>query len=813
MKPMSPLMAGAVGLLVIAACDSTTEPPPPPPPPAPGTITGTILVEGEPLGGVGVNLAGPTPASTSSLTDGTFTFTSVLEGQYTVSITGLSNDVQFPQTTSVVTVVGGQTATVAFVGTFVRTASITGTVLVDGVGIEGATLALSGTESTTSSSGPTGEFSFPQLRAGMFTVELSGLAADLTFGVTQIQVTLGVGDAVTVDFVGIQEIPATVSIFALEDDRGFRLNANGVREELFVLVDVEPGTQTVTRVALFLNAEQVGEQGLAAPSAAFGQRLAPQRLRFPLNTTDFDATTGSPLFPNGPATLRAVVDTEQQGAGADENTLAITLDNRNLIGSVSFLGGVGGVVSGGHTWWGGGDLDFEVIPVIYDPSLSLSAIEVQALSQASPNGGPPLDFGSGPGQPHMVTGPGFTFTASLSLNTGTVEDDPGGPGHTVRVTRVFDGDSVDISSSVDRSASLMGLYVDHVGPTADATARILVDDNPVTNRWFSEGVLSLRGVNDFGVGGMVVTLDARSGGAVIQMGVTNVDELGERQRAYQLDVASLEDALGNIGNVSAVPTSTAFGVDRTPLTISAVAPSTDVLLNPADDAGNGSEGNQLGFTLTEPNLADGSPGSGYFNVTVIGTAGSGNNWDLSTVAVPRGLGSNLIDILGTLPDDSYEFTITTFDNATPSNTSTASFQFSIDNTAPAVTITKAPLAVVDTNNQSIAFTLAGSITDANGLLSALLRVRNGASDGNATCEADDFPFATTGPGSVNTNSVDVLDEASAISPRVFSFLRPTGGGQQVICLSFEASDTAVDVFGNSEPNTVFFPVRTFLQWN
>ena len=813
MKPMSRLMAGAIGLLVIAACDSTTEPPPPPPPPATGTITGTILVEGEPLANIGVSLSGPTSAATASLADGTFTFPSVQVGQYTVSITGLSDEVQFVQTTATVTVVGGQTATVAFAGTFVRTASITGTVLVDDVGFEGATLALSGTESKTTTTGPTGEFSFPELRAGTFTVALTGLAADLTFSVTERQVTLGVGGVATVEFSGIRERPATVTIAALENDRGFRINVNSVRDELFVLVDVESGTKTVSKVTLFLNAENVGEQELPGPAAASGQQLAPERLRFPVNTTGFDPATGGPLFPNGPATFRAVVDTEQQGAGAAEGTLAITLVNGDLIGGVNFLGGTGGIVSRGHTWWGGGDLDFQVIPVIYDPDLTLSAIEVQALGQASANGGSSLDFGSGPGQPHMVMGPDFGFTAPLNLNAGIVEDDSAGPGHTVRVTRVFDGEGVDVSSSVNRNRTLSGLYVDHVGPTADVTALVLVDDNPVVpNRWYSTGEFFLRGVNDFGVGGMVITLDASSGGAVIHAGVTSIDELGERQRTYQLQVGSLVDALGNVGDETAVPASTVLGVDRTPITISGVAPSADVLLNPADDAGDGTADNQLGFTLAEPNLTDGSPGSGYFSVTVIGTGGVGSNWDLSAVAVPGDVGDNLINILGTLPDDSFEFTITAFDKALPPNTSTASLRFSVDNTAPEVIISSAPDGVVDTSNQSAAFTLAGSVMDAKGLASVFLKVRNGASNGNNACEDDDFLFATTGPGSVNTNSIDVLGTASAIS-ETFSFLRPTGGGQQVVCFTFEASDTAVDVFGNNERNTVFFAVRTFLNWN
>ena len=524
------------------------------------------------------------------------------------------------------------------------------------------------------------------------TVTLSGFAAGLTFAVVESQVTLGVGDAATIEFVGIQELPATVSIFALEDDRGFRINVNGVHDELFVLVDVEQGTQTVTKVTLFLNAENVGEQELPGPAAAFGRQLAPQRLRFEINTTQFDANTGGPLFPNGPGTLRVVADTEQQGAGAAETTLAITLDNRDLIAGINFLGGAGGVVSGGRTWWGGGDLDFEVIPVIYDPNLTISAIDVRALGEASANGGSSLDFGSGLGVAHRVTGPPYIFTAAQALNDGFVEDDPTREGHTISVVGVFDGTGQNISSDFipGRTTALEGLFVDFVGPQVPPGTRLEVDGATILGgEWFSLGTLGLSVVSEFGVGGITPQFDASVGGSVVEPDVKTIDDLPERGLLYSLALESVVDDLGNEGPAANVIVTNPFGVDRTPVDLTGVLPVGTIILNPDDDGGDGIADNQVSFTAADPLLTDGSPGSGYGAGTAVGVDGAGTVIDLSSKIAPNATGANTLDPF-ILPEETYTFDLAATDNATPANTASPTVSFLLDPTKPRTSMVHPP---------------------------------------------------------------------------------------------------------------------------
>lgn len=821
MKPMYGPAAGLILALAVAACDSTTEPPPPPP--ATGTITGTILVEGDPLGGVTVNLSGPATASTVSLADGTFTFASVLEGQYTVSITGFSAEVQFAQTTSGVTVAGGQTATVAFTGTFVRTASISGTVLVDGVGFQGVTLTLSGTEAGTAMSGVNGGFSFPGLRAGTFTVTLSDLAADLTFTITERQVSLGVGDAATVEFSGIQEKPAEVAIFALENAGGFRINASAVRDDVIVLVDVEPGTQTVTKVTVFLNAENVGEQELPTPAAAFGQQLAPQRLRFEVNTTTFDPNAGGPLFPNGPATFTVVVDTEQEGPGAAQTTLAITLVNTDLIAGINFLGGAGGVVSDGKQWWGGGDLDFQIVPVIFDPNLIISAIDVVAVGQASANGGPSLDFGSGLGVAHRVTGPPFLFTATQERNDGFVEDDPTRLGHTIRVVKVLDGAGLDITSNFlpGRAPPVERLWVDFIGPQSNPGTRLNVEgEGPVIigGEWFSAGAFGLSpAASETGVGGVTHQFDVTAEGLPVATNIAGIPDLGERGLLYELELTSMVDALGNQGPAANVLVSELFGVDRTALTISDVFPTTTIILNPDDDAGDGVTDNRVAFTATDPQLPDGSPGSGYGAATAIGVDGAGVVIDLTSKIAPNASGANTLDPL-ILPEETYTFDFEIADNAKPVNTASSTVSFILDRTNPIFENIGNPLEEsVSAAAPSLTFTIAGRSTDANGVSSVVLTVRDADAGGLVgACEVTDPKVeitTTLEAGKVVANTFDVTANAAGFSEQFQVFRKGINGVLQILCFYIEMADNATDVEGNPEPNTSNAFTRTVIEWN
>lgn len=158
-------------LLFLAACDQGT-----PPVPA-GTIHGQVSVEGQGIHGVTVALS--TGTSTTTADGGLFLFTDVDNGTYTLPATITTE---------------GRRATLNFNGTYIRTASIVGSVTVDGSGLDGVTVALSGMSDASTQTDANGLYTFRQLRAGSYAVEISGFGADVIFSSTTRNVAMGVGE-------------------------------------------------------------------------------------------------------------------------------------------------------------------------------------------------------------------------------------------------------------------------------------------------------------------------------------------------------------------------------------------------------------------------------------------------------------------------------------------------------------------------------------------------------------------------------------------------------------------------------------------
>ena len=188
------------GIVLIAAL--TTACGEDPPVPVEGSVSGTVTLEGAGLGGVTVGITGG--ASTSTGGDGTYSFANVIEGSYTVTISGYPADVEFAETTMSVTInSGNRNPTADFAGTYIRSASVMGSVTVEGMGLGGVMVALTGTESQSSQTGEDGSFSFSGLRAGDYTVEMSGWDPDrYVFDETSQSVSVGVGAQQMVDFMG-----------------------------------------------------------------------------------------------------------------------------------------------------------------------------------------------------------------------------------------------------------------------------------------------------------------------------------------------------------------------------------------------------------------------------------------------------------------------------------------------------------------------------------------------------------------------------------------------------------------------------------
>ena len=188
-------------LALWAACDGGTSSPPPPPVALVGAISGQVSVESQGIDGVTVALSNG--ASTSTAGGGRFSFANLGAGSYTVTISNFPADVSFSSTSQPTAITtNGQTATVNFSGTYIRTSGISGLVTVDGEGLGGVAVRISGVADQATRTDAAGQYAFTQLRAGQYQVEVSGYAADVGFASTSMSVTVGVDEIATASFSG-----------------------------------------------------------------------------------------------------------------------------------------------------------------------------------------------------------------------------------------------------------------------------------------------------------------------------------------------------------------------------------------------------------------------------------------------------------------------------------------------------------------------------------------------------------------------------------------------------------------------------------
>ena len=199
MNRLQKLLAAATLLVlpVIAACGED-----PVPPPATGSIMGQVSIEGMGIDGVSVNLSNG--ASTTTAGGGTYRFDGVEAGAYTVTISGFPADASFDATSAAATIPpSGGSVTLDFRGSYIRTASIMGTVTVENTGLGGVTVRLSGMADAQTATDNNGQYAFTGLRAGTYAVEISGFDMDeVGFGSVSSSATVGVGESKIISFDG-----------------------------------------------------------------------------------------------------------------------------------------------------------------------------------------------------------------------------------------------------------------------------------------------------------------------------------------------------------------------------------------------------------------------------------------------------------------------------------------------------------------------------------------------------------------------------------------------------------------------------------
>ncbi len=169
-----------------------------------GSVEGMVSAEGSTLPGVTVQLTGGIARTVQTNASGSFFFPGLPSGSYVVAIDGFPEDIEFTTTAKPADLHQGKgSARVDFNGAKKRDGAIFGSVAVEGVGLEGMTISLSGPEATTSTTDSQGTFAFEGLRRGVYTVTLSGFDPGFhAFPVTTKTADTRNGKAVEILFTG-----------------------------------------------------------------------------------------------------------------------------------------------------------------------------------------------------------------------------------------------------------------------------------------------------------------------------------------------------------------------------------------------------------------------------------------------------------------------------------------------------------------------------------------------------------------------------------------------------------------------------------
>ena len=181
------------------------------------SVSGSVTVDGEGLAGIIVTLAGDHALENNAMetgADGGYAFEGLRRGSYTVTITNPDEDMyEFATTSLAVSLSVGQVqGDLSFEGALLRQANISGQVHIEGGGLEGVTVVLSGDADAEETTDGNGEYNFPGLASGNYSVEISGWdGAAYDFKETEAEVILGSDVALIQDFAGTHTSTASVS--------------------------------------------------------------------------------------------------------------------------------------------------------------------------------------------------------------------------------------------------------------------------------------------------------------------------------------------------------------------------------------------------------------------------------------------------------------------------------------------------------------------------------------------------------------------------------------------------------------------------
>lgn len=816
-------------------------------PPVTGTIRGTVTAEARGLEGVEVTLRGPVERSTSTAPDGAYAFAEVPGGAYTVELEPVAGAVFSTSARDVVVESAGQVVVASFQGSFTHDSRIEGVVRARGRPLAGVTVTLGGDGSDEATTGTDGGYAFGSLAFGEYTVSISGFGGEVSFAEMTKEVTLGAGASEVVTFSGDAPPTATVEIASITDaDTGQPANPGSISGTIGVVVEVDPGEETITEVRLLLDGTVVearsaggGSSGTGVTAGGPAGSPAQDAFSFAVDTevlpegAAMDGSVVTPVYANGTHELGAeAVTAVGDAAAAGGEQLDFANDDR--IAVTRLEGGQGIIGPGGFRYYGGEDVVLAATPVVYT-GRTIGAVGLRG-SGGTPTANATLaapDLGAGPGNAALAEAPPFTFTLTPAENAGLENDDGSATaGFEFRVTTIRNDAGTDITGSFDRT-DLDDLFLDFTGPDVNVGAPSEIAAGGVDiggpSNYASGGAFGVTHTEDPGVGGAVATVDVDDVSSAADPdfpGITAVADLPERGAgSYEARIVALADALGNGVDLDATPVdrgdgadnvSEPFGVDRTPVALTNVLPAdSGVFLNPVDvgpdGTPDGAADNDLSFTAADPALGDGSPGSGYGGATV--TASDGSGVSFTPPLTPNASGTNAIDLgAPQFADGEWTVELAVDDGAGPPNEATHTWFVGVDTERPSLQVTDFPQGGT-TSGSSGPLTIGGSISDLSGLSSVIVSVRADGDDAAGTnadglCTTGDYELDPDA-GEVDVQNVDVAGSASDFEQ---TFQVANAGGPVTYCIFIFAEDDARDNRGDPEPNRTTFFAKTLIQW-
>ncbi|MEA3247618.1 MAG: Ig-like domain-containing protein [Gemmatimonadota bacterium] len=294
----------------------------------------------------------------------------------------------------------------------------------------------------------------------------------------------------------VTNIPATVSIQSITatGTNNVTVNPAAVAGGIDVRLNVNPGSQTVTKVVLLVGSVRADSQTFTAAASAALRYAADQAIEtqttfpqilFSVNTAAFNATTGAPRWLNGQQGISAQVYTVAGGSSTAATATAQTnLTFANVDGfAITTSGGNTAVDATGYRWTGNGSLTVNALPVMYSGS---SIGTVNAALGANTGCAAVGAIGSAT----TKTGNVYAITGALAAAQSPAGCTTTSPNLIVITATNAAGDNLTLAGAAGFGGGVLGaqtgLRWDNVPP---ATPGLLANPNGRSNGWVNGAVV------------------------------------------------------------------------------------------------------------------------------------------------------------------------------------------------------------------------------------------------------------------------------------------------------------------------------------